>query len=95
MKFLKYPLLAIAYLIHKMPYFVHQGIAWFIGIMWFDVIRIRRGTAVSNVKRAFPDIEHKQAVKMARRSLYHMGLTLTEFFSMPFLWNLIPFFTQK
>ncbi len=87
MKFLKYPLLAIAYLIHILPFIFHQAIAWFIGIMWFDVLRIRRQVAIRNVKRVFPEISDKKATKMARKSLYHMGLTITEFFSMPFLWE--------
>ncbi len=84
---LKYPLLAIAFLIHKMPFFIHQAIAWFIGLMWFDVLRIRRQQAIENVQRVFPEMGRTTATRMARRSLYHMGLTLTEFFSMPFLWE--------
>ncbi len=85
MKVLKYPLLAVAYVIHIMPRFVHQGIAWMIGLIWFDVVRIRRRDAIRNVQRVFPEKTEKQAAQMARKSLYHMGLTLTEFYSMPFL----------
>lgn len=70
-----------------MPHFVHQGLAWMIGILWFDVLRIRRRDAIANVKRVFPEYSDQQATQVARRSLYHMGLTLTEFFSMPFLWE--------
>ena len=87
MKVFKYPLLLVAYVIYQMPFIVHQGIAWGIGIFWFDILRIRRNDAIKNVKRVFPDITDQQATKMARKSLYHMGLTLTEFFSMPFLWE--------
>ncbi len=70
-----------------MPYWVHATIAWFIGLMWFDVLRIRRDVAIKNIKRVFPEKSDKEATQMARKSLFHMGLTLTEFFSMPFLWK--------
>ena len=70
-----------------LPYVFHQAIAWFVAIMWFDVVRIRRKDAIKNVKRVFPNKTDNEATKMARKSLYHMGLTLTEFFSMPFLWE--------
>ncbi len=85
MKIFKYPLLAIAFLIHSLPFWFHQMVAWFIGIFWFDILRIRRHDAIRNVLRVFPEKSKKQAAAMARRSLYHMGLTLTEFYSMPFL----------
>lgn len=87
MKILKYPLLFLAYCFHIMPYFVHKSTAWFIGILWFDIIRVRRKDAIANVKRVFPDLSDREARKMARTSLFNIGLTVTEFFSMPFLWR--------
>lgn len=82
---LKAFLFVIAYVIYRMPFFVHQIFAWFIALVWFDILRIRRQDAIKNVQRVFPEKSTKEATKMARTSLYHMGLTLTEFFSMPFL----------
>jgi KDO2-lipid IV(A) lauroyltransferase len=70
---------------HSLPRPVHQALAWFIGVFWFDVLRIRRRDAILNVQRVFPEMSRQQAKTMARRSLYHMGLTLTEFYSLPFL----------
>lgn len=87
MKVFKYPLLGLAWIFHHLPYVVHQLLAWIVAIAWFDVIRIRRSDAIKNVKRVFPELSEKAATRMARRSIYHMGLTLTEFFSMPFLWE--------
>ncbi len=70
-----------------MPFFIHQTLAWIIAIIWFDILRIRRQTAIDNVLIVFPQFTLKQAKQMARKSIYHMGLTITEFFSMPFLWE--------
>lgn len=80
-------LYSFSFLFHKMPYVVHKSVAWAIGLFWFDILRIRRKQAIENVRKVFPHFSEKQAMKMARKSLFHMGLTLTEFFSMPFLWN--------
>ena len=87
MRFVKNPLLIFAFFIHKLPFVIHQVIAWIIAIGWFDILRIRRKEATSNVLRVFPKKSKKQAQQMARKSLYHMGLTLIEFFDMPFLWE--------
>ena len=83
----KYLLLSIAWVIHHLPYKVHQAIAWSIAIIWFDILRIRRKDAIKNVSRVFPEMSRDEQRIMARKSLYHMGLTLTEFYSMPFLWE--------
>lgn len=82
---IKYLLLAIAWVIHRLPYVVHQMMAWAVAVLWFDILRIRRRDAIQNVLRVFPNKSKSEATKMARISLYHMGLTLVEFFSLPFL----------
>ena len=84
---LQFFLTIFAFLIHKLPYSVHKLLAWLVALLWFDILRIRREDAIRNVQRAFPETPRKQAKKMARKSLFHMGLTLVEFFSMPFMWE--------
>lgn len=81
------PFTALCYVIHKMPYFIQAVLAKFVEILWFDILRIRRKDSIKNVQRAFPDMPYSDAKKIARKSLFHMGLTLVEFFSMPFLWG--------
>jgi KDO2-lipid IV(A) lauroyltransferase len=82
---LRYGLLGFSFLVYIMPFWVQSGMARIIGWMWFDVLRIRRKSAIENVLRVFPEKTRGEATKMARTSLYHMGLTLIEFFTMPFL----------
>ena len=84
-KIISSTLLALSYLIHSLPRPIRKGLGIAIGLIWFDVLRIRRSTAIANVKRAFPKISHGEAVKMARTSLIHMGYNVVELFSMPFL----------
>ncbi|MEK7355854.1 MAG: lysophospholipid acyltransferase family protein [Bdellovibrionota bacterium] len=56
-----------------------------IGVLWFDVFRIRRGVAVANVALAFPDKTPLERVRLARFSLRSMGRTLVEFSLFPYL----------
>lgn len=87
LKVLGFPFRILFFLIHIMPYPVHAFLAWVVQFVWFDLTRIRRKDAIRNVERAFPELSKKEATQMARKSLFHMGLTLVEFFSMPFLWS--------
>lgn len=72
------------FLIHIQPTPIKAGLGQLIGLFWFDVLRIRRNTAISNIQKAFPQMNKKEAVKMARTSLIHMGYTIVEFVSFPF-----------
>ena len=55
-----------------------------IGIIWFDVLRIRRDLVIANIGRAFPQMTLSEKVKLGRRSLCHQGRTLIEFCHFPF-----------
>lgn len=83
-RFLGALITALMYLVHILPNSVKEGIGRLIGLIWFDVLRIRRRTAIDNVLKVFPDFTRKQATQMARQSLIHMGYTIVEFFSFPF-----------
>ena len=85
MGFFKKLLLFAVFVIHKMPHAVHRTMAWMVALIWFDLLRIRRKVAIGNILKAFPEKSPDEACRLARQSLYHMGLTLTEFFSLPFL----------
>ena len=55
-----------------------------IGLIWFDVLRIRRRVALDNLRLAFPDWEERRRVQVARQSLRYMGRGLVEFTHFPF-----------
>lgn len=73
------------YLIYLLPVRVQEFLGRLIGLFWFDVLRIRRRTAIENIKLAYPEKSHKEAVRMARLSLIHMGYNIIEIFCFPFL----------
>ena len=55
-----------------------------IGILWFDVFRIRRKVALDNLAIAFPEWSDEERVRTGRESLKHMGRTMVEYAQFPF-----------
>ncbi|MCB9073083.1 MAG: lysophospholipid acyltransferase family protein [Bdellovibrionaceae bacterium] len=56
-----------------------------VGFLWFDVLRIRRRVAMENIRACFPDWDNKRVEQTARRSLFEMGETLSEFPELAFI----------
>ena len=50
-----------------------------IGILWFDILRIRRRLVLENLERAFPHLDLKDRIVLGRKSLKHFGRTVIEF----------------
>ena len=73
------------YLVYILPTPVQEFLGRLIGLFWFDILRIRRKTAIQNIKLAYPQLKHSEAVQMARQSLIHMGYNIIEIFCFPFL----------
>jgi KDO2-lipid IV(A) lauroyltransferase len=60
-------------------------IAWAMAVLAFDILRLRRGVILSNLKIALGDEYDKRAlVRIGRRSVYHFILTAFEFFLGPY-----------
>lgn len=74
-----------SFLVSRSPRFVQEGLAIAIGVLWFDVLRIRRKVALENLSYAFPDLDLAARTHIARQSLINMGRTLIEFSHFPFL----------
>jgi len=66
-----------------------QGLRIFFGnllaFLWFDVFRIRRQVALDNIARAFPDLNERERVRLARRSIQNLGLGFVEYSFFPWL----------
>lgn len=76
---------SFSFLISRLPWRVRDAFAVTIGILWFDVFRIRRQVAIDNLAIAFPEMSLADRTRLARASLGHMGRTLMEFTLFPFL----------
>jgi KDO2-lipid IV(A) lauroyltransferase len=68
-----------AFLIFKSPPWFKEFLAAGIGILWFDILRIRRAVALSNIPNAFPEVSLKKATQIARASVIQMGRTIVDF----------------
>lgn len=55
-----------------------------IGLLWFDLFRIRRRVAIDNIAIAYPELSRTASTRLARASLRHMGRTIIEFTLFPF-----------
>lgn len=69
----------LSLLVTSLPLSVQLGIGKFIGILWFDVFRIRRSVAISNLKLAYPDWTDEKIKQVARASCLNIGMTFMEF----------------
>ncbi len=75
-----YLLSLIARMIGLVPPSVLSGFATVVGVVLFDVLRVRRRLVLSNIKIAFPDLTEAEARAMGRRSMIHLVTTALEIF---------------
>ncbi|MBX9768631.1 MAG: lysophospholipid acyltransferase family protein, partial [Bdellovibrionales bacterium] len=61
---------------------VRRALGWLLGVLWFDVFRIRRQVALENISIAFPRLSQAEKVQMARSSLVNLGTSLVEYLIM-------------
>ncbi len=54
-----------------------------IGILWFDIFRIRRNIVLSNLRLCFPNWSEAERIRVGRQSVCHLGRTMIEFWRMP------------
>lgn len=75
----------VSWLIHICPYFIKNLFGDAIGILWFDILRIRRKLVLDNLLIAFPNMSLKERVSIGRTSLRIMGRSFVDYFSVPFI----------
>jgi KDO2-lipid IV(A) lauroyltransferase len=73
-----------SFVIAKLPVRIRMALGAVLGLLWFDVFRIRRKVAIENVTIAFPDLPQSERVRIARASLIHLGRTIVEYSLFPF-----------
>lgn len=57
----------------------------FIGLLWFDILRIRRQVALDNLAIAFPQMSFCERKSLARRSLKNLGRGFIDFLCLPYI----------
>lgn len=75
----------LSYIIFKLPIGLQLFLGDVLGVLWFDVFRIRRSLILSNLLLAFPEMSESQRIQLGRKSLCNMGRTFIEYFYFPFI----------
>ena len=75
----------LSFILFHSPAGARRACAYFLAFLWFDVLRIRRRVALDNIAIAFPELAGRARVRLARRSLRHLGLNVVEYSFMPWL----------
>lgn len=76
---------SIALVLYKLPRSIQFLLGDLIGILWFDILRIRRDIVLDNLKKAFPDWTVEKRVQVGRTSLRLMGRSLIQYSYLPFI----------
>ncbi len=75
----------ILWLVFILPRGFHRAIARFLGVLWFDILRVRRSVVMANLKLAYPDKNEEELLSIARASMYTMGRNIVDVMLIPFL----------
>lgn len=54
-----------------------------LGILWFDILRVRRKDVIKHIGIAFPEMSEKEKIKMARRSMRLVTSHAADLFILP------------
>lgn len=76
---------ALSFILRHSPAFVRSSLGALLGMLWFDVLRIRRQIVIDNITKAFPDLSHSEKVKLGRRSLVNLGRNFVDYSWLPVL----------
>lgn len=79
------PIKFLVFLLASCPHNIRMFMGDVIGILWFDVFRIRRRLVLANIQRAYPDWPKDKQLWLARTSMRNMGRTIMEYPLMPFI----------
>ncbi|MAF92975.1 MAG: lysophospholipid acyltransferase family protein [Bdellovibrionota bacterium] len=74
---------SISYLIYLMSRKLRLALGSFFGILWFDILRLRRDVLDENIQIAFPEMPYPERKRIARESCKGMGKALIEYFLFP------------
>jgi KDO2-lipid IV(A) lauroyltransferase len=77
--------LILSWVLTHSPKVVRNTIGSFLGVLWYDVFRIRRSVVLSNLQLAFPEMQRKDKIRLGRRSVMNLGKNLVEYCYLPFL----------
>ncbi len=78
-RFIKIILTPICFIFSILPRWSQEACANFLGIIWFDVIRLRRRVVLENLDLAFPHWEKEKKIQIGRKSIQNLCLSFLEY----------------
>lgn len=63
----------------KLPRKVQFLFAQILGILWFDIIRLRRKLVIENISHCFPEWPMKKRIRVGRKSVQHLCFSFFEY----------------
>lgn len=68
-----------------LPASVRALLGWVLGVLWFDVFRIRRRVILENIGRVFPQISRREHIRLGRRSMIYFCRAIVDYCKLKFL----------
>jgi KDO2-lipid IV(A) lauroyltransferase len=75
----------LSWILAHLPRRLREAVGAFIGVIWFDVLRIRRQVVLSNLALAFPEMSSREKVRLGRQAMINFGKNVVEYSLFPFL----------
>ena len=86
MRHLLLPLIKfLGLILYRMPAWFKRLCGDLVGLLWFDLIRLRRGVVLENLATAFPDWEMKRKLRVGRKSMRNLGRAFMDLLILPSL----------
>lgn len=63
----------------SLPYKLQFLVAQMMGILWFDLIRLRRKLIIQNISVAYPDWTLEKKISVGRQSIQHLCMSFLEY----------------
>ncbi len=63
-----------------LPRFLQLFLSDILAFLWFDIVRLRRSVAISNIQLAYPELSEKEVRLIARRSYKNLCRSVLEYF---------------
>lgn len=85
MQFVSWPLKVLFGCVAFLPMKFQLFLGRCLGILWIDILRIRRKEALNNLRMAYPNWSDKKRLQVARASCFNLGMCFVEFCRFPFV----------
>jgi KDO2-lipid IV(A) lauroyltransferase len=79
------PVKLLGLFLHLMPAWFKRLCGDFVGILWFDVVRLRRGLVLENLAIAFPEWDGKRRLRVGRESMRNIGRAFVDLLTLPWI----------